>query len=47
MANALIDMYGKCGGLDSAKKVLDYTSNRDSVLWNSIINAFTVNGMVY
>ncbi|KAM7504896.1 hypothetical protein LguiB_003800 [Lonicera macranthoides] len=42
-----MDTYGKCGGLDSAKRVLDYMSDRDSVSWNSVITDCTVNGMVY
>lgn len=47
VSNALIDMYGKCGSLDNAKKVLVKMPERDSVTWNSVITACAANGMVY
>ncbi|KAI4338000.1 hypothetical protein L6164_016356 [Bauhinia variegata] len=47
VGNALIDMYGKCGSLNDAKKVLETMPKRDSVSWNSIITACSANGMVY
>ncbi|KAJ7959380.1 Pentatricopeptide repeat-containing protein [Quillaja saponaria] len=47
VSNALIDMYGKCGSLDDAKKVLTRMANMDRISWNSILTAFAANGMVY
>ncbi|KAJ0046381.1 hypothetical protein Pint_05115 [Pistacia integerrima] len=47
VGNALIDMYGKCGSLDDAKKFLSVMTERDRVSWNSIVTACAANGMVY
>jgi pentatricopeptide repeat protein len=37
MGSALIDMYGKCGDLISARRVFDSMPNKDVVTWNAII----------
>lgn len=47
VGNALIDMYGKCGSLGEAKKVLEGMTQKDCVSWNSIITACVANGVVY
>ncbi|KDP27473.1 hypothetical protein JCGZ_20129 [Jatropha curcas] len=47
VGNALIDMYGKCGSLCEAKKVLAIMPRADRVSWNSVITACAANGMVY
>ncbi|KAL2542289.1 Pentatricopeptide repeat-containing protein [Abeliophyllum distichum] len=46
VGNALIDMYGKCGCLNDAKKVLSNMSKRDCASWNSILTACITNGML-
>lgn len=47
VGNALIDMYGKCGSLDDAKKVLQIMPEKDCVSWNSIVTACAANCMVH
>ncbi|KAI9119871.1 hypothetical protein K1719_009260 [Acacia pycnantha] len=47
VGNALIDMYGKCGSLENAEKVLEGMPQKDCVSWNSIITACAANGMAY
>lgn len=39
MGSALIDMYGKCGALVSARQVFDAMVNKDVVTWNAMITA--------
>ncbi|XP_021763466.1 pentatricopeptide repeat-containing protein At3g46790, chloroplastic-like [Chenopodium quinoa] len=41
---ALIDMYAKCGCLESARGVFDKIVSRDVVLWNSMLAAYAQNG---
>ncbi|KAI3457975.1 hypothetical protein Pfo_014638 [Paulownia fortunei] len=47
VGNALIDMYGKCGSLNDAEKVLDNMLERDCVSWNSMVTACAANGRVF
>ncbi|XWS48604.1 hypothetical protein CRYUN_Cryun13aG0091200 [Craigia yunnanensis] len=47
VGNALIDMYGKCGSLDDAKKVLETMPEKDPVSWNAVVTACATNGKVY
>ncbi|KAK9088203.1 hypothetical protein Scep_027285 [Stephania cephalantha] len=37
LGSALIDMYGKCGNLESARRVFDGMSKRELVIWNAMI----------
>ena len=41
--NALIDMYAKCGCLESAREVFDQMKFRDVVSWTSMISAYGMN----
>lgn len=45
VASSMMDMYGKCGVLDDARKVFDYMSERNVVAWNSMIVGYVQNGM--
>lgn len=38
--NALVDMYGKCGCLNSARKVFDEIEIKDVFSWTSMMNAY-------
>ncbi|KAH7283042.1 hypothetical protein KP509_35G058500 [Ceratopteris richardii] len=44
VGNALVDMYSKCGLLETAKKVLFSLSDRDIVAWNALIAGYTKYG---
>lgn len=37
VANTLLNMYGKCGGLSDVLKVFDRITERDKVSWNTLI----------
>ncbi|KAL0304940.1 UNVERIFIED_CONTAM: Pentatricopeptide repeat-containing protein, chloroplastic [Sesamum angustifolium] len=41
---ALIDMYAKCGSVTESRRVFDKIVNRDVVLWNSMLAAYSQNG---
>ncbi|CAA2934539.1 pentatricopeptide repeat-containing At4g21065-like [Olea europaea subsp. europaea] len=40
----LIDMYAKCGCINESRQVFDKIANRDVVLWNSMLAAYSQNG---
>lgn len=40
-ANALVDMYGKCGEVRSAKAMFDIMEEKDVMTWNNMILAYT------
>lgn len=42
--NALVDMYSKCGDIDSAREVFDKMPLRNVVSWNSMIAGLANNG---
>ncbi|GAB2228105.1 hypothetical protein Droror1_Dr00009935 [Drosera rotundifolia] len=41
---ALIDMYAKCGCVGNAREVFDEVGDRDIVMWNSMLAAYSQNG---
>ncbi|XP_074308384.1 pentatricopeptide repeat-containing protein At3g02330, mitochondrial [Silene latifolia] len=45
VANAILDMYGKCGDVIGAQGVFDEMTRRDAVSWNAIIAAYEQNGL--
>ncbi|XP_050210009.1 pentatricopeptide repeat-containing protein At3g16610 [Mercurialis annua] len=45
ICNALIDMYAKCGRVDTARRVFDNMHKRDIVTWNSMIFAYGNHGL--
>uniref|UniRef100_A0A7C8YR75 Uncharacterized protein n=1 Tax=Opuntia streptacantha TaxID=393608 RepID=A0A7C8YR75_OPUST len=45
VASSLVDMYSKCGVLDDAKRVFDKMTDRNNVVWNSMIVGYVQNGM--
>ncbi|XP_057818471.2 pentatricopeptide repeat-containing protein At2g13600-like [Cryptomeria japonica] len=46
VANALIDMYAKCGKIHKAREVLDEMPQRDSVSWNAMIAGYAQSGVL-
>ncbi|KAG2718716.1 hypothetical protein I3760_03G232300 [Carya illinoinensis] len=41
LVNALIDMYSKCGDLETARRLFDGIHQRDVISWNVIIGGYT------
>lgn len=44
LSNALIDMYGKCGSIDSSVKVFEEITNRNIITLTALISALGLNG---
>ena len=42
--SALVNMYGKCGSLDDARRLFDTLSCKDGVVWNAMIAAYASHG---
>ncbi|XP_042399931.1 pentatricopeptide repeat-containing protein At2g34400-like [Zingiber officinale] len=45
LGSSMIDMYGKCGDLDSARRVFDRLAKKDLVAWNAMITGYAQNGL--
>ncbi|KAE8683429.1 Pentatricopeptide repeat-containing protein [Hibiscus syriacus] len=46
LGNAILDLYGKCGDVDSAKKAFHSLEKRDVFGWNSVISMYSKRGLV-
>ncbi|OVA08879.1 Pentatricopeptide repeat [Macleaya cordata] len=44
ISNSIIDMYAKCGDLQTARRVFDRLLIKDVVSWNTIIMAYAIHG---
>ncbi|XP_059067337.1 pentatricopeptide repeat-containing protein At3g26782, mitochondrial [Cryptomeria japonica] len=44
LANALIDMYAKCGSMQKARQMFDKMSVRDAVTWNTMMAGYALDG---
>lgn len=50
VGNAALDMYGRCGQIDTARKVFDEigsSGRRNSCSWNSMIMSLAIHGRCY
>ncbi|XP_028198080.1 pentatricopeptide repeat-containing protein At1g11290, chloroplastic-like [Glycine soja] len=46
LATAFIDMYGKCGGVRSARSVFDSFKSKDLMMWSAMISAYAQNNCI-
>ncbi|XP_010544749.1 PREDICTED: pentatricopeptide repeat-containing protein At2g46050, mitochondrial [Tarenaya hassleriana] len=46
LSTSLVDFYGKCGFVTEARRVFNEISDRDLVLWNTLISSYVLNGMI-
>ncbi|KAJ4768004.1 Pentatricopeptide repeat-containing protein [Rhynchospora pubera] len=44
VANALMDMYAKCGNMEEARSIFDSTLNKNIISWNTLIGGYSKNG---
>ncbi|KAK8630683.1 hypothetical protein V6N13_079464 [Hibiscus sabdariffa] len=44
IASSLVDMYSRCGMVESAHKIFKSVESKDLVLWTSMINAYGMHG---
>ncbi|XP_060172238.1 pentatricopeptide repeat-containing protein At2g34400 [Lycium barbarum] len=45
MGSALVNMYGKCGDLVSARRIFDGMRKKDAITWNAMISGYAQNGL--
>ncbi|XP_057871944.2 pentatricopeptide repeat-containing protein At1g15510, chloroplastic isoform X2 [Cryptomeria japonica] len=46
VANALVDLYAKCGRVDKARELFDRMSERDVISWTAMIVGYAHNGYI-
>eukprot|EP01018_Ginkgo_biloba_P002631 Gb_30096 [translate_table: standard] len=44
VANALLDMYAKCGSIELARDLFDKMNQRDTISWTSMISGYAMHG---
>ncbi|CAJ1978845.1 unnamed protein product [Sphenostylis stenocarpa] len=47
LGNVLIDMYGKCGSIDSSVKIFEEIMQKNIITWTTLITALGLNGYAY
>ena len=47
VCNVLIDMYGKCGSLESSVKIFDKMTSRNLITWTAMISALGLHGYAH
>lgn len=45
LSSALIDMYSKCGQINTAKAIFDGVQRNDVSIWNAMINGLAIHGL--
>ncbi|CAH1414829.1 unnamed protein product [Lactuca virosa] len=45
VANALIDMYAKCGSIKQARLIFEKISHKDVVSWNAMLSGYSMHGL--
>ncbi|KAJ4837400.1 hypothetical protein Tsubulata_042695 [Turnera subulata] len=45
VSSALVDLYGKCGRINHARRVFDYVLCRDVVLWNVMVACYALHSL--
>nr|XP_010916743.1 pentatricopeptide repeat-containing protein DOT4, chloroplastic [Elaeis guineensis] len=43
VANALMDMYSKCGSMEEARSIFDNTTSKNIISWNTLIGGYSKN----
>ncbi|KAK1405248.1 Pentatricopeptide repeat-containing protein [Heracleum sosnowskyi] len=47
VGNILIDMYGKCGSLDSSIKIFDEMKDKNVISWTTVMSSLELHGRAY
>ncbi|GJN04019.1 hypothetical protein PR202_ga21526 [Eleusine coracana subsp. coracana] len=47
VANALMEMYARCGNMVEARLIFDHVKNKDIISWNTLIGGYSRNNLAY